>query len=208
MSLNAIDIPPRSGQPPQGLIILLHGWGANAQDLVPLANALALPQCHFSFPEAPFPHPYSPNGRMWYDLETQNLQQFQEGRQRLEDWLNSLIKTLDIPCDRILLGGFSQGGAMTLEVGLNRPFAGLICLSGYLHPTDFAKQQTSPPVFIAHGQQDPVVPLQTAQSANQQLTAQGIWVEYHEFKMGHEICPEVLACLKPFITARLNSAKN
>lgn len=206
MSFKTIEIPPIDGQPPQGLIVLLHGWGANANDLVPLASALNASYCHFVFPEAPFPHPYAHEGRMWYDLENQNFNQLQESCQRLTEWLDSLAETVGVPCDRTLLGGFSQGGAMALHVGLARPLAGLISLSGYLHPIEEAllQPEKASSVFIAHGRQDPIVPLQAAQKAKQQLNDRGILVEYHEFEMAHEIRSEVLVPLQEFISAALN----
>ena len=206
MSFKTIEIPSIDGQPPQGIIVLLHGWGANANDLVPLASALNVSHCHFLFPEAPFPHPYAPGGRMWYDLENQNLNQLQGSCQRLADWLDSLAKAIGVPCDRTLLGGFSQGGAMALHVGLARSLAGLISLSGYLHPIEEAllQPEKAPPVFMAHGRQDPIVPLQSAQQAQQQLNVRDILVKYHEFDMAHEIRPEVLVPLREFISATLN----
>ena len=95
---------------------------------------------------------------------------------------------------------------MALHVGLARSLAGLISLSGYLHPIEEAllQPEKAPPVFMAHGRQDPIVPLQSAQQAQQQLNVRDILVKYHEFDMAHEIRPEVLVPLREFISATLN----
>ena len=204
MSLDAINVPASNGQAAQGLIVLLHGWGANAQDLVPLASMLDLPAFQFLFPDAPFPHLQAPPGcRMWYDLIAQDAQQLATSRQKLKDWLASLEHKTGIPANRTILGGFSQGGAMTLDVGLPLSVAGLVSLSGYLHPHILVEGKTAPPVLMAHGKHDSVVPLQTAQQAKERLTEMGVAVEYQEFEMGHEIRPEVLDWLKAFVTKQI-----
>lgn len=200
MSLNVISVPPIKGKTPQGLIVLLHGWGANAQDLAPLASMLGLPEFQFLFPNAPFPHPYAPPGSlMWYDLEKRDAQQLAASRQQLLDWLGTLAQETGVPSERTILGGFSQGGAMTLEVGLSLPLAALVVLSGYLHPRTQSDAASAAPIFMAHGRQDPVVPLTAAQQAKESLIAMGVALEYQEFDMGHEIRPEVLSLLRDFV---------
>jgi phospholipase/carboxylesterase len=217
MSVTALQvtaIPPRTGQTPQGAIILLHGWGANAEDLAPLAPLLECPEYQFYFPNAPWPHPHVPGGRMWYDFQAPQAEcerQLQHSRQLLLQWLQTLITETQIPWGQVILAGFSQGGAMTLEVGLDFPLAGLMIFSGYLHPFPFASQQAlpplplgkTPPILIAHGQMDNVVPLQAAQQARDTLRAAGAAVEYQEFAMGHEIRPEVLLLAKSFVKSKL-----
>lgn len=196
LSLDAISIPAASGRS-RGLIVALHGWGANAQDLAPFASLFNLPDYQFVFPNAPYAHPQVPGGRAWYSLETNNYRGLPESREQLEQWLRSLESTTGVPLERTILSGFSQGGAMTLDVGLGLPLAGLCSLSGYLHSQP---QPVSPvPVMIVHGRQDPVVPLVAAQKARDQLTALGIEVDYHKFDMGHEIVPAVLDVMRRFI---------
>jgi phospholipase/carboxylesterase len=97
------------------------------------------------------------------------------------------------------LAGFSQGGAMTLDVGLTFPMAGLCSLSGYLHSQPQGNAIAIPPVFVVHGKQDLVVPIQAAQKAKDVLNSMGVTVEYHELAMGHEIIPEVLTLMQNFI---------
>lgn len=204
--MQAISIPPKSGQPPQGLIVVLHGWGANAQDVAFLCSLLDLPDCQFILPDAPFNHPYSLGGKMWYDLpenidfQTDMSQQkdLQTSCQRLTDWLKSLESRTGVPLDRTILGGFSQGGAMTLDVGLQLPLAGLMVLSGYLHRA-IASQPSYPPILMVHGRQDLVVPLAAAQRSKEQLRTIGASVTYQEFDMGHEISPLVLNEMQQFI---------
>lgn len=206
LSLQAITVPPKSGQPPKGSIVLLHGWGANAQDVAFLCSLLELSEYQFILPDAPFPHPYGIGGKMWYDL-SQNLnfqtdvtqqQDLQTSRQLLTDWLTSLESETGVPLSRTILGGFSQGGAMTLDVGLSLPLAGLMVLSGYLH--GLASQDISyPPLLMVHGRQDAIVPLAVAHVTRDRLTALGVKVQYQEFEMGHEISPLVLNEMQQFI---------
>ena len=178
----------------------LHGWGANAQNLASVVPLLNLPDYQLMFPYAPFPHTYMPMGKMWYDLGREKGQGLQESRKLLTNWLLSLENSTGVPLSRTVLSGFSQGGAMTLDVGLTLPLAGLICMSGYLHPGAGTSAQSSfPPVLITHGRQDTVVPLQAAIRAKETLKTLGVAVEYHEFDMGHEIRPEVLEILRNFL---------
>jgi phospholipase/carboxylesterase len=181
--------------------VVLHGWGANAKDLASLVPLLNLNKYQFLFPNAPFPHPYTSVGRMWYDLSSQEYQGIHESRQILKDWLLSLEASTGVPLSRTILSGFSQGAAMTLDVGLGLPLAGLIALSGYMHPLSQSLDEV-PPVLIVHGKQDTVVPLKAAQYARDNLIALGVAVQYQEFDMGHEIRPEVLPLIQQFVTAR------
>jgi phospholipase/carboxylesterase len=118
-------------------VAVLHGWGANAEDLASLVPFLNLPHYQFLVPDAPFPHPYSATGRMWYAFDRESSQesdrQLATSQQLLKNWLESLEAETNIPLERTLLMGFSQGGAMAIDVGLNLPLAGLIVLSGYMH---------------------------------------------------------------------------
>jgi len=198
LSLEVFTVPPITSEVPQGAIVFLHGWGANAQDLASLSPLLNLPEYQFLFPNAPFPHPYVSTGRMWYNLEDA-YQGLAESRQLLIEWLQSLESTTGVSLSRTILSGFSQGGAMTLDVGLNLPLAGLISLSGYLHPVTQAKTTTYPPVLLVHGRQDNVVPLNAAISAKEQLMQLGVAVQYHEFDMGHEIRPEAIPVIRDFV---------
>jgi phospholipase/carboxylesterase len=205
--LEFIDFAPNTGHKSKGLIVTLHGWGANADDVASLLPFVNLPDYQFIFPNGPFPYPYSPQGRAWYDLRVENMYQgLTESRQILIDWLQSLESTTGIPLSRTVLSGFSQGGAMTLDAGLKLPVAGLIVMSGYLHPgaiPDVKSLNKFPPALIMHGRQDQVVPLQAAIKAKEVLESLPTSVEYHEFNMGHEIRPEMLELLREFVIKAL-----
>jgi phospholipase/carboxylesterase len=208
LALKVISVPAKSDQP-QGLLVMLHGWGANAQDVAALANYLDLPDYQFLFPEAPFPHPYSSEGKMWYGLpndysfysrpEFGQQPDLQKSRLELMAWLRSLEQTTGVPLSQTILGGFSQGGAMTVDVGLQMPFAALMVLSGYLHTPIDSAERCSAPVLIVHGRQDTVVPLRAAQQMHESLIKLGAAVQYHEQEMGHEIQPIVLSRMQSFI---------
>ncbi len=200
MSLQFISIPPTTDRQPVALIVALHGWGANARDLAALAPAFNLPDYQFVFPDAPFPHPQVTGGKAWYDLQSKDAGGLVESRQLLREFLLSLESSTGVPLSRTILGGFSQGGAMTLDVGLTLPVAGLICLSGYLHSSiSPAAGSALPPVLIAHGTQDTIVPISAAVRSRDSLTAWGAQVQYREFKMGHEILPEVVDVMRSFV---------
>jgi phospholipase/carboxylesterase len=203
---------PSQTKPAKGLLVVLHGWGANAQDVASFAPYMALPDYDMAFPDAPFPHPYSEAGRMWYNFpETYSFQssadfrdqpQLQESRRQLVDWLRSLESTTGVALEQTVLAGFSQGGAMTLDVGLHLPLKSLIVLSGYLHAPIAPLLSTAPPVLMVHGRQDAVVPVAAAVRAKTRLTAMGVAVEYEEMDMGHEIQLSVLKLMKSFIAEK------
>ncbi|WP_313889992.1 MULTISPECIES: alpha/beta hydrolase [Nostoc] len=196
-----MTVKRETSQPPAGLIVTLHGWGANAEDVASLLPLLNLPNYQFVLPDAPYPYPYSPVGRAWYDLRVENMYQgLTESRQLLTDFLQSLESTTGVPLSRTILSGFSQGGAMTLDVGSKLPLAGLVVMSGYLHPDALKADQSGiPPTLISHGRYDEVVPLQAALKARETLKSLAVAVEYHEFDMGHEINPQTLEVLRNFV---------
>ena len=144
---------------------------------------------------------------MWYTFpmgyDFQSPPQFDgqpdlaESRQQLTTWLQDLETAVGIPLSQTILAGFSQGGAMTLDVGLKLPLAGLIVLSGYLH-APIKIDSPICPVLVIHGQQDPVVPLAMAQQTKAELTHQGVAVRYHELNMGHEVQPAALDLIREF----------
>jgi phospholipase/carboxylesterase len=204
-TLDAISLSPENEEKPTNLLVMLHGWGANLQDLAPLAQMLNLPGFEYVFPNAPFPHPQVPGGRAWYALETSEYHGLSESREILFDWLQSLESKTGIPLQKTILAGFSQGGAMTLDLGLSLPVAALCSLSGYLHFDPHQKDVFLPPTLIVHGKLDPVVPLEAAQTARDELRAIGLPIEYHELDMGHEISPSVIELIKKFIAAQINN---
>ncbi|QLE55440.1 alpha/beta hydrolase [Nostoc sp. TCL26-01] len=194
-------VPPANSQTPAGLIVTLHGWGANADDVASLMPYFNLPDYQFVFPNAPYPYPYSPLGRAWYDLRVENMYEgLAESREQLKNFVLSLESSTGVPLSRTVLSGFSQGGAMTFDVGSKLPLAGLVVMSGYLHPEAIAPDNTNiPPTLILHGRRDEVVPLQAAIKARQTVESLGVPVQYHEFDTGHEINLQMLDVSRNFI---------
>lgn len=202
-NIEAISALPNNSQP-QYLLVFLHGWGASYQDFVPFAKELNFPAFGYMFPNAPFEHFQVPGGRAWYALETKEFTGLAESRQLLLDWLNSLEAFTGVPLNKTIMAGFSQGGAMTLDVGLTLPLAAVCSFSGYLHYQPQASENyTFPPTLIIHGQQDAVVPLAAATTARDELTKIGVTVDYHEFDMGHEILDSAIAVFQQFIRSHL-----
>lgn len=199
--LDFIRVSPPGKQTPKALIVTLHGWGANAQDVASLIPYINLPDYEFLLPNAPYPYPHADAGRAWYDLRTENMYAgLVESKQLLIDWLQSLETNTGIPLSRTILSGFSQGGAMTLDVGLSLPLAGLVVMSGYPHPSVATLNPGNfPPTLIMHGTKDEVVPLQAAIKSRDMAKSLGVAVEYHEFEMGHEINLPMLEALRTFV---------
>lgn len=212
MALRAIAPTTGTTTETHKLFIGLHGWGANAQDLAAVADFLPLPGYRMMFPDGPFPHPYNPAGRMWYgfpagytfqtphDFEQQA--DLQVSRQRLRDWLTEVSAQTQIPLEQTVLAGFSQGGAMAMDVGAQLPLAGLIVLSGYLHAPPQPHPQLGP-ILIVHGRQDAVVPLARAHQSRDTLAAHSEHVTYQEFDMGHEVSPLVLQQIAHFCNQQI-----
>lgn len=205
MTLQAISIAPSNGKNPEYVMVLLHGWGANDRDLAPLAPMFNLPNYQFFFPNAPFAHPQVPSGRAWYSLETANYDGIEESRQLLFEWLSYLPQKTGVPLEKTILAGFSQGGAMSLEMGLKLPFAGVVAMSGYLQSEPEKQNHFLPPILICHGTLDPVVPINSAQKARQKLESIGIKVQYQEFEMAHEIISEEITLIVDFIENTLSN---
>lgn len=189
-------------------IIWMHGLGADGNDFVPLVKELDLRGCpgiRFIFPSAGTMPVTINNGyvmRAWYDILVSDLvrREDEAGLRASQAQIEALIareKARGIPASRIILAGFSQGCAMTLQTGLRHPepLAGLMCLSGYLPLADKTAAERTPaslhtPIFMAHGTADPVVQIARAQQSRDLLTSMGYKVEWHEYRMQHSLCQE------------------
>lgn len=206
MELETLEI--ETGAEPRASILVLHGLGASADDFVPLARELDLASVgpvRFVFPQAP-QRPVTLNGgyRMpaWYDLYGADLlrREDEAGLRESQAAIEALIareRARGIPAARIVLGGFSQGCAMTLQVGLRYPerLGGLIGLSGYLPLAAKLEAERHPenrdvPIFLAHGEDDGVVTLARAAASRDALLALGHAVEWHSYPMDHTVCWE------------------
>ncbi|MNQ00649.1 Carboxylesterase 2 [compost metagenome] len=202
---------------PTASVILMHGLGADGNDFVPIAGELdlsAVGPVRFVFPNAPV-IPVTINGGYempaWYDIAVADLvaREDEAGLRRSQASIEALIaneKARGIPAHRIVVAGFSQGCAMALMTGLRHGerLAGIVGLSGYLPiaATTAAERHGAnhdTPVFLAHGRQDPVVPLARAEQSRDALVALGHPVEWHEYPMAHSVCMEEIADLNHFL---------
>ncbi|QNJ18627.1 phospholipase/carboxylesterase [Synechococcus sp. A18-25c] len=174
--------------PATARLVLLHGWGADADDLMPLGAALSA-QLPFSIDclglPAPEPHPGG-MGRQWYGLFPGDWQAVSPAVEQLQQRLEALEQT-PIPLSRTVLIGFSQGGAMAVHAGCNLPLAGVIGCSAYGHP-NWKAPQWRPPVLLLHGLNDEVVPPEASANLQAELK-EGSSVDCHlmNFPGGHAI---------------------
>jgi phospholipase/carboxylesterase len=192
-----------TGPSPQVSVIWLHGLGADGSDFVPIVPVLGLRRpVRFVFPHAPRRAVTINAGmvmRAWYDvlgLEGPRREDEAGIREsaRQVDKLIAAEGARGVPPGRVILAGFSQGGAMTLQVGLRHAPAlgGLLVLSGYLPLAGTVAAEASPagrgtPVFIGHGTEDPLIPLGRARTTRDAVAALGCAVEYHEYPIGHTV---------------------
>lgn len=205
-ALQTIEI--ETGPTPTASVVWLHGLGADGNDFVPIVDELGLPdelQVRFVFPHAPM-MPVTINGgyvmRAWYDVSFDGIDKrpdeagIRASRAAIEQLL-AREKARGIPADRIVLAGFSQGGAMTLHTGLRHPeaLAGLMVLSSYLPlPHTLAAERSAAnaatPVFMAHGEDDPVIAIELAARSVAQLGELGYAVQWQAYPMAHSVCLE------------------
>ena len=168
-------------------LVLLHGWGADANDLVPVGKLLTA-GLKESFEivalSAPQPHP-SGLGRQWYPLYPHEWEQVPNAVINLEKRLNNLCFK-NIPLNKTLLLGFSQGGAMALELATRNKFEAVFAISSYPHP-EWKPLKEMPPIFLCHGNIDEVVPKAASQKSNDMLLKNGVKSELYFFDGGHEI---------------------
>ena len=168
-------------------LVLLHGWGADANDLVPVGKLLTegfkdrFEIVSFSAPQL---HP-SGFGRQWYPLYPHEWDEVPNAVLDLERRLNKLCFKR-IPLNKTLLLGFSQGGAMALELATRNKFEGVFALSSYPHPK-WQPLKDMPPVFLCHGNIDNVVPAEASQKSFDIFIKYGIKSELYFFEGGHEI---------------------
>jgi phospholipase/carboxylesterase len=206
---------------PAVAVIWMHGLGADGGDFVSIVRELPLDGCpgiRFVFPHAPL-MPVTINGgyvmRAWYDLIGTDLATREDaaGLRRSQAAIERLIeheKSLGIPADRIILAGFSQGCAMALQVGLRYPerLAGLLCLSGYVPDRTTVSAERHPanhdtPIFLAHGSDDTVIPIDLALQSRDLLQALGHPVEWHEYAMPHAVCAEEIDAIGDWLRRML-----
>jgi phospholipase/carboxylesterase len=211
-------VEQETGPAPAWSVLWLHGLGADGHDFAPIVPELVRPDwpaLRFVFPHAPVRAVTINNGvrmRAWYDIVGMDF-----ATRADSDGIEESLLQLDvliarelargIAPERLLLAGFSQGGAIALSAALRRsqPLAGVIALSTYLPgieqaPQKLQAQATRQPVFMAHGTGDPVIPMVHAQRSAQALQAMGFNVQWHAYPMGHQVCAEEIAALADWMS--------
>ncbi|AZB73596.1 alpha/beta hydrolase [Synechococcus elongatus] len=189
--------------PVAGQVVLLHGFGANAEDLLGLDAEFARPDLDLWSVEAPLPCPGTEAGRMWYDLMQTDWPGLPEAIAALQDWLQALPDQNGQPLSKTLLLGFSQGAAMTLEMGARLPVKGLMVCSGYWHPTLRWPDTQSLTAFVTHGTIDPVVPFEASEEIHRRLQAAGCQSQLLPTQSGHWIDRPAIAALRDFLNQQL-----
>ncbi len=210
-----------SKQPINASVIWMHGLGADGNDFVPVVEMLDLPHTRFTLPHAPYRKVTRNNGyemRAWYDIygltpiSREDATGISESQLAIEALIAQEIKR-GIPAKRIVLAGFSQGGAIALHTALRfkQTLAGVLALSTYLPLNTLlgaekstANQQT--PIFMAHGVDDAIITLDTCKSSLAVLQAQSYRVDWHEYPMAHSVCMPEISDIKQFLTQVLNDS--
>jgi phospholipase/carboxylesterase len=213
-----------TGPSPGWSVLWLHGLGADGNDFAPIVPELVRrdwPALRFVFPHAPV-RAVTINGgmrmRAWYDIRDFDLANRADETGVLEsvaqaEALVAREAARGVPASRVLLAGFSQGGAIALAAGLRRgePLAGLVALSTYLPMAQQAAATMAPgapaqPVFMAHGTQDPVVPHAAGEMSASMLRSLGFAVEWHRYPMAHQVCAEEIRDLGDWMSRRFAAA--
>ncbi|EKD55145.1 MAG: hypothetical protein ACD_60C00025G0042 [uncultured bacterium] len=210
----AID-PPTT--PPKACVIWLHGLGADGHDFIPIVpelTALIPHSLRFVFPHAPLMPVTINNGaimRAWYDIASFEINRPADhaGIKQSIKKLHQLIEQEEksgIPIEKIILAGFSQGAVIALTAGLTfpKPIAGIIALSGYLPPfilTSERVKHTSIPIFLGHGQEDPIVPYALGEMSYETLKNEHYEkISWHHYPMPHSVCAEEIQDIAKWIT--------
>jgi phospholipase/carboxylesterase len=199
-------------------IIWLHGLGADGHDFEPIVAALNLANIRFIFPHAPYRNVTINNGyemRAWYDLYgmTLDIEQDEVGIRQSQSEIEALIsreKSRGIRPERIVLAGFSQGGAIALHTALRHeePLAGVLALSTYLPLKAALGDEVhianhTLPIFMAHGSFDSVITTAIAQASLQALVKNGYQPIWHEYPMAHSVCDEEINDIRLFLQSIL-----
>lgn len=210
---------------PRHAVIWLHGLGADGNDFAPIVPQLrqaARRPLRFVFPHAPV-RPVTINGgmamRAWYDIlgvdiaRDEDTSGIADSLRRLAALVDHEIKSGILP-EHLILAGFSQGGAIALRAGLaqRRPVAGVLALSCYLLQAERFNEWARPesrqvPIFMGHGTQDPVVPVQLGQRSAELLQAAGYDVEWATWPMPHAVCPEEIQAIDHWLDRRFRQAR-
>lgn len=213
-SLSGPSRPPAGGGDARSLVILLHGLGADGQDLIGLADHWArdLPHTAFVAPNAPHPCDMAPMGYQWFSLQNWTPESLLEGARAaapmLDAFIDDQLARHRLDESRLALVGFSQGTMMSLQVALrrDRPVAGVLGYSGALIGAETLADDlvSRPPITLIHGDADDLVPVSAMHAAAGALGQAGLAVEWHVCPgVGHGIDPRGLALGGAFVRDRL-----
>ena len=201
-----IEVPSTEGEANKALLVL-HGWGANQHDLVPLAQSLKLTNCHCFFPNAPYDVPGTGGaGKGWFTLplNESSEREREASREILFSHLDE-IQAKGFRTDQIVLLGFSQGAGMCFDLMLNwtMKVGAVVSLSGFLMNGEQVKERSSlpsdTPVFAAHGLYDPILPFERSKASVQILEECGFDLTWREYPMAHQIIPNEIDDIRTFI---------
>lgn len=199
-----------------GAVVWLHGLGADGHDFEPIVPMLeGAEKMRFVFPHAPMRKVTINAGaemRAWYDIDPRAPLAGTEDIRRSAEQIEELVQAEEergIARSRIVLAGFSQGGVIALHLALRSQarFAGVMALSTYLHDHEHIGEEVSfasidTPIFMAHGQMDPMIPMARAITSRDALTALGYQVEWREYGMGHQVSPQEIADIGEWLRGR------
>jgi phospholipase/carboxylesterase len=201
------DFDPQKSYP---LIICLHGFGANKDDLSSIASVLRRGDCLYAFPDAPLATADDPTIRAWYERGgKESPAAVREALTGLDGFVAEVLARFRVAPSQALLLGFSQGGAMSLRYGLPRPdvFAGIAVLSGSLRQVDDLRPslpaERNQPLFVAHGVHDSLVPVAWSRDLVTFLEAQGYRPTYKTYPIDHEISPALVTDLRGWLQSTL-----
>jgi phospholipase/carboxylesterase len=218
--MDAVEL--ETGPKPGAAVIWLHGLGADGHDFEPIVPELALPRAvRFVFPHAPIRAVTINQGmrmRAWYDiLQLGGGPEDEAGIRASQKILEAIVsaeKSHGIPSEKILLAGFSQGGAIVLQTALRYPerLAGVLALSTYLPLALTLEKEASAankeiPIFMAHGEFDDIIPFPRAEASRDYLTRLGYKVEWHSYPMPHSVCAPQIADISRFLARALGDKK-
>ena len=214
MILDGPRLAPLSGSKPNALVVLIHGYGSNGDDLISLARMIqpALPSAAFAAPNAPSQIPRMAAAYQWWPIETFSMAERAAGAAAaapaLDAFVTHELEKAELPSARLLLVGFSQGTMMALHVGLRRsePVAGIVGISGMLVAPErlHTEIRSRPPVLLIHGTEDDVVPFRSMGLASAALAASGVPVETHVSPgVGHSVGQDGLAAAAAFAVRAL-----
>ncbi|HEY8538646.1 MAG TPA: dienelactone hydrolase family protein [Steroidobacteraceae bacterium] len=216
---SAVTLEP--SVPADAAVVWLHGLGADGYDFVPIVEELRLPETfavRFIFPHAPMRPVTINNGfvmRAWYDIKgfDATVREDEDGVRESERIVRNYIaeqRARGIAAERIVIAGFSQGGAIALHTALRyeEPLAGVIALSTYLPlhamlPNEASAVNRPVPILMCHGMQDGIVPIQMGAMSREYLTQLGYRIEWHTYPMQHSVCLDEINDISRWLQTRL-----